>query len=169
MVCGRPFSASEKSSFVRPRINSPFLARTVAKTLTTLTSVEKDGVSWPLTRGHGQNNATVPSTKRRLPQPPWRNWLRIAIRVRVVWRRGKMPSDPGGRGLLFFSFLLPTGQTRLVLWRQLFLLYIRGGFWLPDYLWFGHRWGAFLGCGSRCVIRFEGGLLLACLFICHKP
>src|ERR1700679_864433 len=83
MVCGRPFSESEKSSLVRPRISSPFLARTAASTLTTLTSVEKVGVSWPLMRGHGENRAAAPSTKRRLPQRPWRNWLRMVIPVRV--------------------------------------------------------------------------------------
>src|SRR6185312_7526646 len=41
MICGRPFSVSLKSSFVRSRTISFFLVRTVARTLTTLTPVVK--------------------------------------------------------------------------------------------------------------------------------
>jgi hypothetical protein len=40
MVCGRPSSASVKSSLVRLWTIWPFLSRTVANTLTTFTSAE---------------------------------------------------------------------------------------------------------------------------------
>src|SRR5258708_14361509 len=46
MACGWPFSASEKSSLSRLRMISPFLVRTVARTLTTLTSVLNVTSSW---------------------------------------------------------------------------------------------------------------------------
>src|SRR5580700_7430478 len=98
MVCGRLFSESEKSSLVRLRMSSPFLARTVASTLTTLTSVEKDGASWPLLRGHGPNAAAAASRKRRLPQWLLANGLRIVIRVRVPAADGEMETPSAARG-----------------------------------------------------------------------
>src|SRR5579859_2282362 len=47
MTWGRPFSATEKSSLVRSLTIWPDLALTVARMLTTLTSVEKVASSWP--------------------------------------------------------------------------------------------------------------------------
>src|SRR5580700_10804345 len=83
MVCGRLFSERVKSSLVRPWTSPPLLLRTVANTLTTLTSVEKEGASWPLMRGHGHNAEAAASKKRRLPQRPLANGLRFVIPVGV--------------------------------------------------------------------------------------
>src|SRR5260221_14167896 len=52
MVCGRPSSSSTKLSLVRSLTICPCLLRTVARTLTTLTSVLKV-VSWPRRRRGG--------------------------------------------------------------------------------------------------------------------
>src|ERR1700683_4092254 len=121
MVCGRPFSASEKAPLVRPRINSPFLARTVASTLTTLTSVEKDGVSWPLMRRHGENRAAAPSTKRRLPQRPWGNWLRIArYRYASRWRFRKNVLRAARPQLSFFQLSSAAGAGGTYFWAPVF-------------------------------------------------
>src|SRR3984957_4242099 len=65
MVCGRPFSESEKSSLVRSGTSSPFLLRTVANTLTTFTSVEKVGSSCWAGRGGGTPSGAAEESKNR--------------------------------------------------------------------------------------------------------
>src|ERR1700722_20058688 len=66
MVCGRPFSESEKSSLVRSGTSSPFLLRTVASTLTTFTSVEKVGSScWPRSKVRRLSRVVDESKNRR--------------------------------------------------------------------------------------------------------
>src|ERR1700683_3384663 len=63
MVCGRPSSASMKSSLVRLLTICPFLSRTVANTLTTFTSVEKVvsfcASCWADTRRSAKRSDTV--------------------------------------------------------------------------------------------------------------
>src|ERR1041385_1034533 len=66
MVCGRPSSSSRKSSFVRLRTTWPFLSRTVANRLTTLTPAENVGCCWPRIRRNAGNTGRAHSKRRRV-------------------------------------------------------------------------------------------------------
>src|SRR4051812_6971397 len=68
MACGRPSSSSRKSFLVRLLTICPFLSRTLAKRLTTLTSVEKAGsglfCSWPGRRMAGRRESADSRLRR---------------------------------------------------------------------------------------------------------
>src|SRR5579864_292267 len=66
MVCGRPFSETEKSSLARSSTISPLFVRTVASMLMTFTSVEKVESCWARRSGRTENQDATESRNWRL-------------------------------------------------------------------------------------------------------
>src|ERR1035438_2164568 len=80
MFCGRPSSSRRKSLLVRSRTISPFLLRTLANRLTTLTPEENFAVSWSGDGGGGGGaDCCCPRSKPSEGMSP-----RVASRVRRV-------------------------------------------------------------------------------------
>src|SRR5579885_65314 len=63
---GRPSSSTVKSSLFRPRINSPFLSRTVTRTLTTFTSAVILGGAGSCARALAANTMPASHSRREI-------------------------------------------------------------------------------------------------------